>query len=108
MEGSYLAMSLDAAIPLWMVKYWGYSPEERQTEIDELNASDFSSRMEYILHEGPKEGDTSKAFNDLARSVALLSFAPGGVTAFGRHWEAGRRRAGSRRRDSLREQSEKA
>jgi hypothetical protein len=41
-----------------------------------------------ILFMGPKKGDTAKAFNMLAAGVSALSFAPGGVTLFGLHFEA--------------------
>jgi hypothetical protein len=33
-------------------------------------------------------GESAKAFNALARGIAALSFAPGGVTTFGMHFEA--------------------
>jgi hypothetical protein len=37
---------------------------------------------------GKKPGETAKVFNALAESIGVLSFAPGGVTAFGNHWES--------------------
>lgn len=40
-----------------------------------------------ILFKGPKKGDTAKAFNELAKGVAVLSFAPGGVNILGMHFE---------------------
>ena len=88
-EGRSLPDALSAAVPLWMLRFQGYSAEERQEEIDRLNSEgvDFCMRMEYVLHKGPKPGDSAKAFNDLAKTIALLSFAPGGVSAFGSYWE---------------------
>jgi hypothetical protein len=85
-EGQHLPFVLDAAIPLWIHKFRSLSEEERACMLDDLNKSDFSLRMEYLLHRGPK-GETAEAFNDLAKGIALLSFCPGGVTCFGRHWE---------------------
>jgi hypothetical protein len=35
------------------------------------------------LFRGGKRGETAAAFNSLAKGVALLSFAPGGVVCFG-------------------------
>jgi len=40
-----------------------------------------------ILFKSKKKGDTAKAFNELAKGVAILSFAPGGVKLFGMHFE---------------------
>ncbi len=41
-----------------------------------------------ILFKSKKKGDTAKAFNELAKGVTVLSFAPGGVTIFGMHFES--------------------
>ena len=85
-EGQHLPFVLDAAIPLWIHQFRSLPEEERAVMLDDLNKSDFAARMEYLLHRGPKD-ETAKAFNDLAKGIALLSFCPGGVTCFGRHWE---------------------
>jgi len=58
----------------------------------------FESRREYlidmiashgddILFKSRREGDTAKAFNALAESLAFMAFVPGGVTFLGDHWE---------------------
>ncbi len=82
-----LATCLDAAVPLWIEQFRKLPEEEWQRMLDEIN-KDFSAKMEYVIHR--KEGETAQAFNDLARAIALLSFCPGGVTCFGRHWETRR------------------
>ncbi len=82
-----LATHLDAAVPLWIEKFRNFSDDEWQGIVNEVN-KDFSEKMEYLIHQ--KEGRTAQAFNDLARAIALLSFCPGGVTCFGRHWETRR------------------
>lgn len=41
-----------------------------------------------ILFKSHKKGESAKAFNELAKGVAVLSFAPGGVTLFGQHFES--------------------
>lgn len=52
------------------------------------NASQFiGEHGDNILFLGPKKGDTAKAFNELTKGIAVLSFAPGGVTLFGLHFE---------------------
>jgi hypothetical protein len=78
---------LGMAVPLWMLDYEKISDEDRARLLKELNESDFAYRMQYVLHKGPKEGDTKDAFNDLAKCIALLSFCPGGVKTFGMHFE---------------------
>lgn len=90
-EGSYLPTALSAAIPLWQHHYKDLSFEERQSVVAEIMRDDFCLRLEYVLHKGPKAGDTARAFTDLARAIALLSFSPGGVRAFGVHWEYSRK-----------------
>lgn len=35
-----------------------------------------------------KKGITAKVANAVADSIAVLSFAPGGIEIFGRHWES--------------------
>lgn len=47
-----------------------------------------ASHGDDLLYRSKKRGDTAKAFNALAESIAALSFAPGGVSAFGSHWES--------------------
>ena len=82
-----LATCLDAAVPLWIKQFRNLSEDEWQKMIDEIN-KEFPEKMEYVIHR--KEGETARAFNDLARAIALLSFCPCGVTCFGRHWETRR------------------
>jgi hypothetical protein len=86
-DGLMLATRLDAAVPLWIEQFRNLPDDEWQWMISEIN-KDFPEKMEYVIHR--KEGRTAEAFNDLARAVALLSFCPGGVTCFGRHWETRR------------------
>ena len=88
-EGDSLASMLGCAVPLWMFIYRQQGPEARQRELERLNdpENDFYLRLEYVLHKGPKPGDTAKAFNDLAKAIALLSFCPGGVCVFGQRFQ---------------------
>lgn len=86
-EGHLLPMMLSAAVPLWALDFQTLSDEERLQKIKQLDNSDFCLRMEYVLHKGPKPGDSAQAFNDLAKTIALLSFSPGGVCCFGTRYE---------------------
>ena len=79
-----LATALEAAVRLWIEEFRSLSEEDRQRMIDEV-VERFAERMEYLLHR--KQGETAKAFNDVARAIALLSFCPGGIDCFGHHWK---------------------
>ena len=46
-----------------------------------------SNQGDIILYRSQKSRETAYAFNCLARAIALMSFAPGGVTCFDNHWE---------------------
>lgn len=87
-EGDMLPIALGAAVPLWMLNFQDVPYDDLQERFKELDKSNFCYRLEHVLHKGPKEGDSAKAFNDLAKSIAFMSFCPGGVSAFGNHWEA--------------------
>jgi hypothetical protein len=91
-----LPMSLAAAVPLWISQFSELSAEERLARVRGLEtADDFCLSMEHVLHKGPKPGDSARAFNNLAKAIALMAFCPGGVTLFGRHHEVKRVREGS-------------
>ena len=86
-EGKLLPDMLQVAVPLWMHRLNEAGPDGREQELLRLqNETDFCQRLEYVLHKGPKKGDTARAFNDLAELIALLSFYPGGVKCFGVCW----------------------
>lgn len=42
-----------------------------------------------VLLYGGKKGEAGHILNELARGIAILSFAPGGVKCFGSHWCSG-------------------
>lgn len=80
-----LQTTLDAAIPVWIEelkqKPWSYL-ERRGPECSQYIAE----HGDVVLYPGKHKGDTAKAFNALAEGIAILSFFPGGVKIFGRHW----------------------
>lgn len=43
---------------------------------------------EGILYSTKKKGETAKAFNAVAKAIAIMSFLPGGITIFNQHWES--------------------
>lgn len=84
MNEALLAASLGAAVPLWVdqIVREDWSDERRRAEAGSC-ADVVASKGDVILFRGGKRGETAAAFNALAKGVALLSFAPGGVVCFG-------------------------
>jgi hypothetical protein len=81
-----LQAALGAAVPLWIVGWRGRDPDERLARGRELSAV-IAEKGDVILYRGKKKGESARAFNALAESIAILSFQPGGVTLFGLHFE---------------------
>ena len=44
-------------------------------------------RGNFLWTKSPRKGETAKIANAVADAIAVLSFLPGGITIFGRHWE---------------------
>lgn len=85
-----LPSMLSCAVPLWIQQFRQLTLDEWQARLKDLDSDDseFCLRMEYVLHRGLRDSDSAKAFNDLAKSIALLSFCPNGIRCFGSHWES--------------------
>ena len=88
-DTSLLATTLAAAVPLWIEELrplpW--------SEIDHLAkecSQIIAEKGDVILYRSKKKGETARAFNALAKGIAALSFAPGGVKVFGMHFETKR------------------
>lgn len=79
-----LPIALSAAVPFWIIKLKDQTAEYRQQRANAC-CSEIAHHGDRILY--ATEG-TAEAFNRLAEGIACLAFQPGGVTAFGRHWEA--------------------
>lgn len=81
-----LKTSLEVAVPLWInqMRTWSFDQiqERAETCLDTI-----AHRGDIILYKSPKRGETAEAFNRLAEGIACLSFAPGGVTVLGLHFE---------------------
>ncbi len=89
-----LPMMLDAAVPLWVLKMREDSALLKKTLAESGEFSqDLAEHGDALLYRIP--GKTADMFNKLARSIAALSFRPGGVKVFGRHWETKRSSPGS-------------
>lgn len=82
-----LKTMLAVAVPLWIENFRPLTDDQR-IEIAKEAGQVVAEHGDIILYQSKKKGETAKAFNQLARGLAALAFADGGVTAFGLHFEA--------------------
>lgn len=86
-----LPIALEAAVPLWILELQRMSEVERDRVRmiwAREGADDIAFRGDVLQYGGGKRGDAAKAFNHLARGLAVLAFQPGGVDFAGLHFEA--------------------
>lgn len=81
-----LQVSLATAVPLHIAELRGRSTEDL-LRIAQESATEVASHGDVVLYRSKKKGATASAFNALARGLAVLAFAPGGVTFMEMHWE---------------------
>jgi hypothetical protein len=81
-----LIVTLELAVPEWQLiikRNYDYYFSQKDKWVDTIaNSGDI------ILYKSSKKGETARAFNDLAKAIALLSFSPLGIDIFGLHFEA--------------------
>ena len=82
-----LTMALEAAVPLYIAQLQRLTIDEIVAIAREAGPL-LAEKGDRLLFRGAKRGETAAVFNATARGIAALAFAPGGVTVFGRHWEA--------------------
>jgi hypothetical protein len=90
-SGHPLPLALEGAVPVWIaeIKDRG-GPDDTDYERVRAFAPVLAERGDRLLHGSRVPGETADLFNRLADALAVLAFLPGGVRAFGRHWEAGK------------------
>ena len=89
-----LHVSLQTAVLLWHLELEaqekGLGPELFAEELYDRARRCGDYLAEYgdaLMFLDKKRGRSAEAFNRLAEGIACLAFCPGGVTAFGTHWE---------------------
>lgn len=84
-----LAEMLQVAVPLWIHSFYQTPWSELQTQIQDLPSFSqvLTEKGDRLLY-GGKTGEAAVLFNQLAKSIALMSFLPGGISTFGQHWES--------------------
>lgn len=81
-----LQTALMTAVPFYAMDL-ATRPWAEIVEIARECAQVVASKGDVILFKSEKKGETAKAFNALAKGIACLSFAPGGVRTLGLHFE---------------------
>lgn len=84
---SALSIALSAAVPLWQEELRHRAWAEIQVRLPGLYQL-IAEHGDNLLYPAKKKGETARVFNACAEAIAALSFAPGGVRAFGEHWTA--------------------
>lgn len=82
-----LVMALVVAVPLWADRMRGWMTVEAAMARARACAQLIAEKGDLVLFRSKTPGETERVFNALAEGIAIASFAPGGITAFGMHWE---------------------
>lgn len=82
-----LKVSLAAAVPLWIAEFKKLTHDQR-AQIAKDAAQVVAEKGDVLQFGSKTKGAAANAFNQLARGIAVLAFQPGGITAFGMHFEA--------------------
>lgn len=85
---SLLSISLSAAVPLRIMKL---IREGGPTEADFARITSYQKDLTEngadLFFRNTNEDATATRFNQVADAIAVLSFAPGGITIFGQHFD---------------------
>jgi hypothetical protein len=96
MEASEAALraALGAAVPLRIEALRRLDPVTFARAFDrerlDALAQTVAEHGDDVLFLGRKKGESARVFNAVADGIALLAFAPGGVSLFGSSWVAER------------------
>lgn len=76
-----LKAALAVAVPLWQRKIkqdfdWYWAQKDQMADV-------LAHRCDVLYNKSSIKGESAKIFGECAKAVALLSFAPGGVTILG-------------------------
>lgn len=85
-----LNVMLMTAVPLWVRSFEHVPWKERRRIMLELGEQISGPGGEYVMVPGPNEGDTARAFNNLAKAIALTAFVTGGITFLNVNYDASR------------------
>jgi len=84
-----LAISMSAAIPLWIMSLKEKGGPTNADFNESKEAGELlAHKGDILLYKGGKKGETANIFNKTAKAIAVLSFCPGGITIFNQHYES--------------------
>jgi len=87
MSDELLKSALSVSVPLYAMQL-REQPIEDLLKLAQECAETIAHHDDNILFRSSKVGDAAKAFNALAKGIAVLAIvAPGGVEVFGQKWE---------------------
>lgn len=88
--GELLRCTLESSVPFRILELQRFGgPMERDWEEARAFADVLGSEGDGLLFKGHRKGDTARMMGKLIATMAVLAFAPGGITAFGLHFDAG-------------------
>ncbi len=93
MSDEALKLALGVAVPLRLAELARMTPYQRQGAIavwreQGEDAVAYAGDFLQVRHRDAR-GETAKAFNRMAKGLAALAHAPGGVSFAGLHWRVG-------------------
>lgn len=90
-----LRMALAVAVPLAIADLKQHEQPLSKWHLERARnfATVLGSRGDVLLFGSKKVGEAAELFTELAASLAVLAFQPGGCTFLGEHWEANDERA---------------
>jgi hypothetical protein len=84
----HLSIALSAGVPLYILELAEQGgPSDDQRKKASACLKDLGERGADLYFRSKKEGDTASRYDQVAYTVAVLSFSEGGITAFGRHYD---------------------
>lgn len=89
-NGELLRCTLEASVPFRMLELRAQGgPTKAEWEETRAFADVLGSEGDNLLYLSKKKGETARLMRGLIRAMAVMAFVPGGVTAWGLHFDAG-------------------
>lgn len=83
-----LMVSLCVAVPMWIDRLRLLGDDELIEIVKKEDISQvIAEKGDILQYGGGKKGEVARAFNSMARGLAIMSFFPGGVTFCGEKFE---------------------
>jgi hypothetical protein len=84
-----LIIALSAAVPrrIDQLKLRGGPTDEDRARVSEVSAR-LADKAHVLMHGGGEVGEAGALFDELVDALAVMAFAPGGISFLGTRWEA--------------------